>query len=242
MICEAVFAGRIFRYRIRYPETISYFRGYMRESEGIKYKISVSDKRFKCFRSKMSEEASDPYVEFSALTGLTSLRLLKYHSCIFHGIAFMYNGKAWILTAPSGTGKTTQFRNWTEMHPGEIKIINGYKPLLECQDSGDVIVHPTPWMGKENYGNGISAPLKGIVYLKQGLDNKISVMRTAESVFPVMKQFIVRPVLRGDAVYLSETAERLLRNVPVWGFVNDGTKGSTEMLRELMKSCGETEK
>ena len=62
------------------------------------------------------------------------------------------------LAAPSGVGKTTQLNLWWQLYPGEITIINGDKPALQFQENGPILVHATPWRGKEALGGTGSAP------------------------------------------------------------------------------------
>ena len=235
MIYEGLAGGRIFRYKLRYPNTRLYFREYMREAEGSEYDIYADDERYERFRKKMADGAKPEYVEFYALTGLTSLRLLKYDSCIFHGLAFIYKEKAWILTAPSGTGKTTQYRNWIKEYPEEIRILNGDKPALVISKD-KLMVYPTPWKGKENYGEMEKAPLGGIIYLKQGKINEIRELSAEEGVVPIFRQFLVRPENREEVMRISKISDMIFRKYPVMIYENDGTSQSTRILREWIRN------
>lgn len=103
-----------------------------------------------------------------------SLRLLYDFDGIFlHGAVVLYAGKAWLFTAPPGTGKSTHAQLWLQRLGDRARILNGDKPLLRL--SGDSItVYGSPWRGKEQLGFNGSAPLGGIYILRRSTENKVS--------------------------------------------------------------------
>lgn len=103
-----------------------------------------------------------------------SLRLLYDFNGIFlHGAVVLYAGKAWLFTAPPGTGKSTHIQLWKQKLGEQVQILNGDKPLLRL--SGDSItVYGSPWRGKEQLGFNGSAPLGGIYILRRSTENTVS--------------------------------------------------------------------
>lgn len=188
-------------------------------------------------RYALPTEAESPqYAEFMRLLGEAGSVLLKYNRCIFHGTAFIWHEKAWIFTAPSGTGKTTQYVLWKLLYKDEISILNGDKPILEFRDDNTVFVHPSPWKGKENMGIMRSAPLGGIILLKQGAENHVRMLPSALAALPLYLQFmfLIDKTENIDRVCALET--RLLRNYPVWELTNLGDEASAELMHDtLMK-------
>lgn len=77
------------------------------------------------------EGSTAPYVEHMELCTRACDALLPFERAIFHGVAFIWRGQAWLLTALSGTGKTTHYIQWKRQYGGEISIINGDKPVLD---------------------------------------------------------------------------------------------------------------
>ena len=234
------FAGHKLYYAFRCPSARYLFRPLPVEEEPAERVISVTDEQFALARSLLPEDAADGYVEYRALILLSANALLRHGCCIFHAASFLYRGRAWLLAAPSGTGKTTQYRNWETAHPGEITMISGDMPVLELREDGGVWVHPSPWNGKENIGNRISAPLGGVVYLRQGKQNELSRPPVAELLTPVFRQFMARPETEEDARALGRLVDRMFSAYPVWQFVNDGTPASTELLRTAFTDCTES--
>ena len=85
-----------------------------------------------------------PLQEYSHLIEPASDVLMTVDRCCLHGAAYVWKERAWILSAPSGTGKSTQYRNLTELYGQEICCINGDKPCLEFRADGSIMVHDSP--------------------------------------------------------------------------------------------------
>ena len=224
-------AGHKLYYTFRYPGTRYRFRPLPRAAEDADQVIAATDEQLAWVRSQVPPDGGDSYVEYRTMILCSANALLRHHCCIFHAASFLYQGRAWLLTAPSGTGKTTQYRNWETAHPGEITMISGDMPVLELREDGGVWVHPSPWNGKENIGNRVSAPLGGVVYLRQGKQNELTRPPVQELLTPVFRQFMARPETEEDVRTLGRLADRIFSAYPVWQFVNDGTPASTELLR-----------
>ena len=233
-IIQVEYAGHPVRYALQYPATQWYFRSYQRKAKGETYDILASPERIEQTRSILPPDSRDGFVEYRSLIGLTARELLRYDCCIFHAVSFLWRGYAWLLTAPSGTGKTTQYLNWQRLYPNEITMICGDMPVLERQENGSLWVHPTSWNGKENLGNRISAPLAGIILLEQGDVNAISPLSPRDAVMPFFRQFMVHPETEPQIHALAGIIDQMLRNLPIWKFVNLGDDASTEMLRNTL--------
>lgn len=188
-------------------------------------------------RTMLPENSRDAYVEYRTLIALTALKLLQFDCCIFHSASFIWQGKAFLLAAPSGIGKTTQYFNWQQLFQDEITMISGDMPVLERREDGSIWAHPTSWNGKENIGNRICAPVAGIVLLEQGKENVISPLTTREAVMPFFSQFIVRPETEEQIHALARLMDQMLRNVPCFKMVNLGDDASTMLLRETLARC-----
>lgn len=174
------------------------------------------------------------YVELMELCPRTSDALLPTGRCLFHGMAFFWRGKVWIFTAPSGTGKTTQYILWKLLFGEEVRILNGDKPLLDFSGP-EIRVHPTPWMGKEGMGRLASGPLGGIVLLSQGTENAIRRLPPKEAVLPVFRQFLFSGETAAKIHQVAELETRLLSRVPVWELVNRGDEASACLCRETLE-------
>ena len=236
---EVSYAGHIVRYSFINSETRRCFRRFLQRSDSESFDVRASQSEIELVRPLLPPDAIDAYVEYRALISLTAKALLPYDCCIFHSVSFVWRGFAFLLAAPSGTGKTTQFFNWQRLFPGEITMICGDMPVLERRDDGSVWAHPTSWNGKENIGNRICAPVGGIVLLEQGKGNRIRPLSAREAVMPFFEQFIVRPETEEEILSLSRLMDQMLRNVPCFKFVNLGDDASTSLLRETLSPLAE---
>ena len=225
--------GLSIRYTFLYRETSSFFDGYLCEGPDDRAGIGVcvTKEYMEENRWLVSEdERSAAFLEYQALMLATGNELLLHRRALFHGASFLWNGRAWILTAPSGTGKTTQLRHWRNLLKSGVKVINGDKPLLAVQEDGTVYVCSSPWRGKEKYGiRGLRAPLGGIIMLVQGDHNEIGRLDAADAVVPLFAEFISYPENAQQIRCQAGMLRRMLSTVPVWKLVNLGDEGSAAM-------------
>lgn len=233
-IYQVNYAGHTIRYRFLFPDTYKYFGKMIEPAESDEYDIMLDEKSHDKYRKKLDPICSDAFVEFFALLVPTSTALLKYRCVIFHSVSFLLNGKAWLITAPSGTGKTTQLFNWAVSHPRELTIINGDKTLLSLQEDGSIIASTSPWKGKESLTSSHTAPLGGIVYLYQGDENMLEYADTRRMIIPFFQQFFLELRTEEEVKTVSEIEEHLLSDYPVWTFINDGSRESSKILRETI--------
>lgn len=109
-----------------------------------------------------------------------------------HGAAIEYNGKAYIFTAPSGTGKSTHISLWKKYLGDKVRIINGDKPEISFDDR-NVYVHGAPWCGKERWQINTSAKLAGVCFLKRGTDNQIKKIHPGKCIELFISQLYFTP-------------------------------------------------
>lgn len=177
-----------------------------------------------------------PFTEYNLMLNRFCNLLLSYHRCIFHGVAFEFEGRGWILSAPSGTGKSTQYRNWKKLYGDKVRLICGDKPVLEFQPSGDIIVHASPWRGKERWFGSGSAKLAGIIYLEQGKTNSIRRMTPQESVIPFYQQILYLPENTEQLHLAADMLEQLLTHVSLRKLVNLGDDASSILTHDTILS------
>ncbi len=234
MIFRVNLSGIFFNISAQYSETKNYFKPFVSDIGAVLDSLIVSEKLFAKLREErdlLEIQASD---EYYLLHLVVSNALLAYNRCVFHGTAFLWHEKAWIFTAPSGTGKTTQYRRWRKLYRDEVKIINGDKPILEFKEDHTIMVHPSPWKGKERWGSMLNAPLGGIIYLKQGKENKIECMAPQDAVIPLYKQFLFLPEKEEYIHAVCRMEDTLLRNIPVWKLINKGDLVSAQLTHDVL--------
>ena len=102
-----------------------------------------------------------------------SSAITVFDRIVFHAVSFIWKDLAWLVTAPSGTGKSTHYCLWKLLCPDEIQIINGDKPIVYIEND-EVFATTSPWAGKENMSQRLTAKLGGIIVLEQSDSNEIT--------------------------------------------------------------------
>ena len=174
----------------------------------------------------------DSLSEFSCFTACASDALLYYDRAIFHGVSFSFHGRAWLICADSGVGKSTQIRSLQKLFPGEFSVICGDRTVLELMNGDAVMAHPSPWNGKEGWRGADAAPLAGILCLERSERTEIHRLHPRDAVFPVLKHMI-STYMDVDIIHHLATFENsLLSRVPVWRYCNGGVPDSCKYLYE----------
>lgn len=119
----------------------------------------------------------------------------KENALLMHGSSFVYNDIAIILTAPSGTGKSTHSRLWQKYE--NVTVLNDDKNILNIEDN-KIVLYPSPWSGKHHLDNNIKAELKAIVFLYQNKENVIERLKPMAAFRLLVKQLEVPSIENKD--------------------------------------------
>lgn len=142
------------------------------------------------------------------------LQLLKHRGLVLHASAVVLDERAYLFTAPSGTGKSTHTQLWLRLFGERAEILNDDKPALRKVD-GTWYAYGTPWSGKNDLNIPKRAPLAGICVLERGEENRIVPATGKETVSFLMSQTI-RPSQKELAWNLLALMDDLMKTVPVW--------------------------
>lgn len=219
-----------------YPEIHSLCREYLCEEGEPEYWIQVSEQEIR--KEQMQEGPVFPggYLETLAVYRKLAAWMMDQDTILLHGSAVAAGGRAYLFTAPSGTGKSTHTRLWREYLGEEAIMINDDKPLLQIEKDR-VTVFGTPWNGKHGLGNNLSAPLAGICVLRQGKENRIRRLTKPEA-FPLLFNQIYRPGRKTEKIeHLLSLLDNLLA-FPVWQMDCTISREAAKLAYETMK--GET--
>jgi hypothetical protein len=124
------------------------------------------------------------------------------------------DNEGYIFTAKSGTGKSTHTRFWRKAFEDRCIMINDDKPILKIEDD-KVTVFGSPWNGKHNLGNNISAPLKVISILNRGEINSAEKI-DKKSAFGMLLQQTYRPEGISNMTKLLPLIDKLAENVKLY--------------------------
>ena len=156
---------------------------------------------------------SDEESEYLTSGGSFYYQLLDFDGMMLHSSAVVREGKAYLFTAPCGTGKSTHTRRWLENF-SDAYILNDDKPAIRLED-GVFYAYGTPWSGKTDQNRNIRVELGGICVLRRGAENQIAPYTGRPALHDLLEQTIRPrdPVRMGK---LLELLDQLMRKVPLW--------------------------
>lgn len=172
--------------------------------------------------------------EYMGSGSLFAVEVMRFEGFQLHASAVMLEGKAYLFSAPPGTGKSTHTQKWCRLFGAQI--INDDKPVLRRAESG-WMVYGTPWSGKHDLSTPVGVPLGGIAYLERGTVNTIRRMSAAEAVPAVLSQ-CMRLSHKGCMSRQLELVDRLLREVAVWRLACRNDDEAARVSCEAMKNNG----
>lgn len=94
----------------------------------------------------------------------------KHQMAVLHSASFLYQGKAWLFSGSSGTGKSTHTNLWHDLL--HVSLLNGDLNVLALE-GGKPMVHGLPWCGTSEICDPASYPLGGIILLHQATEDRI---------------------------------------------------------------------
>lgn len=152
---------------------------------------------------------------------------------MLHASYIAYNGGAILFAAPSQTGKSTQARLW-EQHAG-AELINGDRVLLGKR-KGVWYAHGYPNCGSSDVCKNISLPIRAIVILRQGQENKIQPLAQAQRVRSLVTGFALHRWQETDMDRAFDLAQELAAEVPVLGMTCRPDEAAVEKLRQYLEA------
>lgn len=173
----------------RYPFIERQSRAFRCDGEPVDFVVSVSGDEI--LEEQKHGEFSEGYCESICLYRHICEKISEYGVFLMHASVIEVDGYAYAFSAPSGTGKSTHTALWLKNIPG-ARVLNGDKPLMRVNEDGTVTAFGTPWNGKENWGENISAPLRGVCFLERGLENTIRRADETETITRLAQQLYLR--------------------------------------------------
>lgn len=208
-------ADRIIYIDNLYPESMNFFKDYMIEETSPELRISCTQDDIEAERKQCLENSFSPsYLETLVILRKISEAFPLDKRFLMHGASISYEGKAFLFTAPSGTGKSTHIRLWRKCLGDKVKIVNGDKPFISL-DQHHPLIYGTPWAGKERWQRNCSEELHGICIVERGIVNTIREM-TPEEALPLLLKQIYIPSEALAAGFTLELLDSLLKVVPLY--------------------------
>lgn len=146
-------------------------------------------------------------------TGILFARnVLNFDGYYVHSSAVVCDGRAYLFTAPSGTGKSTHTEKWIRLFGAHY--LNDDKPIIRLVD-GQWIAYGTPWSGKHDLSTNEGVPLGGIACLRRGEKNEIRPMEPAAAI-PFLMSQTVYYLNQDQTMKKLDMMEKIITQVPIW--------------------------
>ena len=188
-----------------------------------------------------SEESVDPnlinvpdyYLESVAVLRKMADYVCEHNRILMHGSTIAINGKGYIFTALSGTGKSTHTALLRKLHGKNAVMVNDDKPFVYVAED-KIYVCGSPWMGKHFLGNNMIVPLEGIFFLRRSEENVLSKLSPEKALTLLMTQ-CHRPVQPGQMMCTLDIMDQILTKVPLYDFGCNMDISAAEMSSSVMK-------
>lgn len=185
----------------------------MRRSKNRIYLQYLVNKNWDTIGIVTDQTDSQGQVAFEYLAQIMPGVCLKHNLLTFHSALVEYKDQAFVICAPSGTGKTTHARLWRDYK--NALILNGDRAVIG-KEGEQWIAYGTPWSGTSGEQINRHAPLKALVILERSEDNSVEKLEGFQA-FAGILPHLIYPAW--DKM-MSETAidklNELLCDIPVY--------------------------
>ena len=200
-----------------------------------------ADARFESERTAREDEYvqipsrhfSPQYLESLSVYRKIAEQLPHYDAFLMHGSCLAVDGKSYLFTAKSGTGKSTHARLYREVMGDRVVMVNDDKPLIRFVD-GVPHAFGSPWDGKHRLSSNIAVPLQAICILERGEQNRIERIGEAEAYAKLVQQ-IYRPL---DGAAMAKTLaliDRVCSTASLWRLECNMDPDAARVSYEAMK-------
>lgn len=182
------------------------------------------------------DERFRPYIWWNrVLLGLFALEhlSLECRQFLLHASYVIYNGKAIVFSAPSGTGKSTQADLWAKYAGAEI--INGDRVLM-LNRKGKWYAGGFPMSGSSPFCLNKMAPIKAVVCLDQGLENIVEKIKPAGAFGKLYSQSFVNRWNTNDCQYVGELLNSLCQEIPIYMYTCVKEKSAVDCLKQILST------
>jgi hypothetical protein len=150
----------------------------------------------------------------NALMMAFSFASAQMGTMLMHASVIRCDGRGYLMTAPSGTGKSTHTRLWYDNIPG-CDLMNDDNPVVRIID-GHPIVFGSPWSGKTPCYRNIKAPLGGIALINRAESKRLERQRPIDAFITLLPA--CSTMKWDERIYRcnGDTVTKLIETIPVY--------------------------
>lgn len=140
--------------------------------------------------------------------------LVPYGIFLMHSAVIAVDGRAYVFLAKSGVGKSTHLRMWKEQFGKRAVIVNGDKPMFSFE--GDkLMVHGSPWRGKEQWGINTTMPVQALCILERGENNTLTKAAQKDMIGRIFHQVLL-PKKEPELSQFLNMMNRVIQEIPCY--------------------------
>lgn len=170
--------------------------------------------------------------EYICCSAAFARKIVPYGRYFLHASAVVYEQKAYLFSAPSGTGKSTHTAFWRQRFP-ESCILNDDKPVIWVEKER-ITAWGTPFAGKTDLQINMGVPIQGICFLKRGETNQIRRI-PEDRALALMLNNTWRPTDRNLMNLLLDMAGQVAERIPVYEMCCTKSVEAAELAYKGMK-------
>ncbi len=152
-----------------------------------------------------------------------------------HSASILYEGKAWLFSGPSGTGKSTHAAIWNRLY--ETPVLNGDLNLIGLS-GGSPVVYGNPWCGTSGIFTEKTYPLGGVVFLKQAPEDAALPMTPDETCSRALQRLVSPSWTEGQLRCCLSFVEKLSRAVPFFHLACTAKDSAAALIKQEIDRTG----
>ncbi|MFQ6793979.1 MAG: hypothetical protein ACLRT4_14555 [Thomasclavelia sp.] len=169
---------------------------------------------------------------FDRIGDLFAWAMPNKNAVVIHGVLLEWKGKGIIITAASGTGKTTHARLWREYE--NALIINGDRVLIKEEDK-QWYAYGIPWCGSSGECINRKVKIDAIVFLNRGDNNLVNKLLPLDAIGKMFPR-IIAP--KWHDIYSKKAVDitiRCIERVPLFDLYCLPDRQSVEVLKKALE-------
>ena len=171
--------------------------------------------------------------EYVYMRFLFQRRLIDFDGLVLHSSGVVCDGRAYLFSANSGTGKSTHTQLWIKRFGADRTfILNDDAPALRRID-GRWFAYGAPWSGSSPLNTAARAPLQGIAFLERSETNWTRQIDADEAITLFMAQSM-QPLRRAPLVRTIDKTIELLKEAPVFRVGCNMSEEAAQTTRDAM--------
>ena len=141
--------------------------------------------------------------------------IIEYGGIVIHASAVVLDGKAYLFSASSGTGKSTHTSLWRDYFGTErTYILNDDRPVIRRIEN-QFFAYGSPWSGKDDLNRNSRAPLQAIVFIEQSPNDQITMLDRRDAIYHLLRN----TYSNGDVYFTNQLLDNLtelIKNIPTY--------------------------